>query len=122
MNARPLLLALTAMAVPGLAAAQHFTFKVPYTTRALPDDITKMRIACLVLDQAGSEVGGGEQDVSIPVGGDTGNRFVMIKFNAKPGKRPEQAVSYRCQMYEAWGKFFVQNEGSRLRVEGRIAR
>jgi hypothetical protein len=116
----PAFLALAVLAP--VASAEHFTFKVPYSISGLPDDINKMRIGCVALDQSMKEVGAGEQDVTIPVGGDTGNRIVVIRFNAHPGKRPETAVSYRCQMWEPFAKFFTQKEGTRLRVEGPIRR
>ncbi len=104
------------------AWAEHFAFKVPYMISGLPDDIHKMRIGCQVFDRSMEEVGAGEQDVAIPAGGDTGSRFAVIKFDAHPGQRPETAVSWRCQMYEPFGKFFVQKEGTRIKVEGPIKR
>jgi hypothetical protein len=124
---RSLLLGLTLVTFPvGAPSAEDFTFDVPYNISGLPSAIKTMRITCVALDAGGATVGIGDKDVSIPVGGDSGNRSVRIAFNAQAGKQARQATRYRCTLYEPNAVFIAQSADpanrSILVVEGAIRR
>jgi hypothetical protein len=118
-------LALAALASFGAqAAGEHFTLTVPYATYAVPQDIRSMRITCAVTGSGGASdvIALADHDFTIPVGGDTGSRTAVLRFNAKPGKDPAKAVRYKCNLYEPFGKFIAQDSRnpSTLEVSGPI--
>ncbi len=106
------------------AAAEDFTFTVPYSARGVPADIKTLRITCSALDASGGLIGVGDHDFRIPGGGDTMSLRATIKFNAQAGKQASAATRYKCSLYEPFGKFIAQKAGdpSRLEVEGTIKR
>ncbi len=106
------------------AAAEDFTFTVPYSAKGVPADIKSLRITCSALDAKGGQIGLGDHDFNIPAGGDTMSLRATIRFNAQAGKQASAATRYKCSLYEPFGKFIAQKAGdpSRLEVEGPIKR
>jgi hypothetical protein len=75
--------------------AEDFTFTVPVELKNIPQEFTRVSVQCLVFNkERSSQIGGYAYNSNIIAGNyiDT----VVMKFNAHPGKDPNQADNWEC--------------------------